>query len=138
MIHRAPMELRLKVRDLARTMEFYTDVLGFAVERTWGPDEEEPEGAILGRGDARLLFFEDDDADDDEDFGMDAAIVPDVEDVIVLDVDDVSERYATIGDEATVLWGPVVYDYGLREFAIEDPDGYRIALCESPDAQKRT
>ena len=111
------MELRLKVRDLEKTMAFYTEVLGFTVDSTWGP-EGEPEGCILDRGDATLLFHEDGDGD------------PAMNGVIVLNVDDVMELYAEIGDEATVLWGPEVYDYGLREFAIEDPDGYRIALCE--------
>lgn len=53
--------------------------------------------------------------------------------VVVLNVEGVLDLHAAIEDEAKVIWGPEVYSYGMREFAIEDPNGYRIALCEPTD-----
>lgn len=33
-------------------------------------------------------------------------------------------------DAAPFAWGPEVMEYGMREFAIQDPDGYYLAFTE--------
>lgn len=53
--------------------------------------------------------------------------------VVVLNVGGVLDLYEAIKAKAKVVWGPEVYSYGMREFAIEDPNGYRIAFCEPTD-----
>lgn len=47
--------------------------------------------------------------------------------------DGVVERHERIEGKAEVLWGPEVYSYGMREFAIKDPNGYQLAFCEPTD-----
>lgn len=110
-------EIRLQARDIRETIAFYTDALGFAVDSTWGPDDD-PEGCILDHGDVHLLF---DKAADGE---------PKMTGVVVINVEGVLDLHETVKDKATVVWGPDVYSYGMREFAVEDPNGYRIAFCE--------
>lgn len=113
-------EVRLQARDIRETITFYTDVLGFTVDAIWGP-EENPEGCILDHGDVHLLFHRDGDGE------------PTMTGVVVINVEGVFDMHAAIKDKAKVVWGPEVYGYGMREFAVEDPNGYRIAFCERTD-----
>lgn len=53
--------------------------------------------------------------------------------VVVLNVEGVLDLHGAIKDKAKVVWGPEVYSYGMREFSVEDPNGYRIAFCEPTD-----
>lgn len=34
---------------------------------------------------------------------------------------------------AKIVYGPEVYHYGMKEFAIEDPDGYMISFSQPTD-----
>ncbi|MFQ5677217.1 MAG: hypothetical protein ACE5G1_15095 [bacterium] len=39
----------------------------------------------------------------------------------------------SIKDKVEVLWGPEVFQYGMREFAIRDCNGYTLAFGEPTD-----
>ena len=46
-------------------------------------------------------------------------------------VADAAAEHERIKDRASIEWGPEVYWYGSREFAVLDPDGHRI-IFSSP------
>ena len=109
----------LKTNDLTKTIEFYTHKLGFSVQMLW--PEADPSLAILANGDVRLSFVMD--ADDPE-------RMPHLTGRFVVDVDGVLELHAQLSDKVEVLWGPEVYHYHRREFAIKDPNGYTLVFSE--------
>ncbi len=113
-------EVRLQARNIAETVAFYRDVLGFTVDTTWGP-ETDLEGCILDRDGVHLLFHKEAEGE------------PKMTGVVVINVEDVLELHERLAGKAKVVWGPEVYSYRMREFAVEDPNGYQIAFCERTD-----
>ena len=58
-----------------------------------------------------------------------------------IQVADCLAEHARIKGHAPIEWGPEVYWYGCREFAVLDPDGHRIIFSspteESPTCKKK-
>lgn len=110
---------RFPVADLRRTIAFYVITLGFRPSVVW-PDDAST-FCILDRDAIRVGFF-----------------VPDGEHTIgtpggcdiVLEVDNVRALHETLEPNLKVEWGPEVYSYGRREFAVRDPDGYLLIFSE--------
>jgi catechol 2,3-dioxygenase-like lactoylglutathione lyase family enzyme len=110
----------IKSRDLERSVRFYTEVLDF--ERKWPGDEDREIAngvAHLIRDGAELLLSR---HAGDGTFGSLNRVF----------VDDVDERYATFRargldttqrPESPIHTAPVDQTWGLREFAVTDPDG---------------
>jgi catechol 2,3-dioxygenase-like lactoylglutathione lyase family enzyme len=115
----------LKARDIAATVAFYTEVIGFTVDTLW--PEEDPALCILDHGDVHLLF------DLAADWDTPGAS-PGMTGQLVFDADDVLALHARIAERVDILWGPEVYPYGRREFSIRDPNGYRLVFSERTDA----
>jgi catechol 2,3-dioxygenase-like lactoylglutathione lyase family enzyme len=46
------------------------------------------------------------------------------------EVDDARAMHQALQGKTAVEWGPEVYWYGRREFAIRDPNGYLIIFSE--------
>jgi catechol 2,3-dioxygenase-like lactoylglutathione lyase family enzyme len=108
--------------DLRRTVEFYTGTLGFVENLLW--PEEKPTFCILDRGGLSLSFFT-----------LDSR--PDVRAIggcdLYIEAEDVAGIHETLKDKVTVEWGPEVFFYGCREFAVRDPDGYLLIFSEETD-----
>lgn len=109
---------RLPVTDLRATVAFYRDRLGFHPDVVW--PEEEPTFAILDRDGISVGFFAVDEAR-----GQSIGYAE-----LYIEVSDAAALHAALIPEVEVEWGPEVYAYGRREFAIRDPDGYLIAFTE--------
>ena len=116
----------IKCRDLERALGFYTEVLDF--ERRW-PEEAEMETAngvaLLAKDGAELQLSR---HAGDGVFGS----------VTRVFVDDVDERFATFRargldttkrPESPIHTAPVDQTWGLREFAVTDPDGNGLCFC---------
>jgi catechol 2,3-dioxygenase-like lactoylglutathione lyase family enzyme len=116
----------IKSSDLRRSLHFYTEVLDF--ERKW-PGHEDGEmtnGVIdLVRDGAELQLSR---HSGDGVFGS----------VNRVFVDDVDERYLTFRTrglnttqrpESPIHTAPVDQTWGLREFAVTDPDGNNLCFC---------
>jgi catechol 2,3-dioxygenase-like lactoylglutathione lyase family enzyme len=101
---------------------FYTGVFGFRVSALW-PDDR-PTFVILDRDAVSLGFFT-----PDAHRGRVTIGTAD----LYLGADDVRGLHAAIKDLVTVEWGPEVYFYGRREFAVRDPDGYLLIFTEPTD-----
>ena len=116
----------IKSGDLDSSVRFYTEVLDF--ERKWPgyEDREKANGvALLIKDGAELLLSR---HAGDGVFGS----------VNRVFVDEVDERYATfrargldttLRPESPIHTAPVDQTWGLREFAVTDPDGNTLCFC---------
>jgi hypothetical protein len=48
---------------------------------------------------------------------------------IYLHCDSIDELVAAWSGQVPFEWGPEAMEYGLREFAVRDPDGYLLAFA---------
>ncbi|KGA33768.1 lactoylglutathione lyase [Pectobacterium brasiliense] len=122
----------LRVGDLQRSIDFYTQILGMRVLRTSENTEykytlafvgytEESEGAVI-----ELTY----------NWGVDSYDLGNAYGHIALGVDDVGatcERIRKAGGNVTREAGPVKGGTTVIAF-IEDPDGYKIELIENAHA----
>jgi catechol 2,3-dioxygenase-like lactoylglutathione lyase family enzyme len=120
----------IKSSDLQKSIRFYTAVLDF--ERKWPEyeDREIAKGVIdLVRAGAELQLSR---HSGDGVFGS----------VNRVFVDDVDERYATFRlrgldttrrPDSPIHTAPVDQTWGLREFAVTDPDGNTLCFCMPKD-----
>ena len=119
------LEAALTVKNLEASVAWYTDTLGFTVDRT-----HERGGRLIAvsirAGTVRLLLAEDDGAkglDRVKGDGLSLQIT------IEQDVDAVASR---IQDHGWVLdMAPVTGPHGLRVFRLRDPDGFRITISSA-------
>lgn len=109
------VEPRLPVTDVATSVEFYCTQLGF----TSDPSVElGADFAIICRDGVSLQLIEHDTHHPLGPF------------TIWVDVDDALTEFANLDGAVEVEWGPEIYDYGRREFAVLDPDRHRIIVSE--------
>jgi uncharacterized glyoxalase superfamily protein PhnB len=103
----------LQSGDLQRTIDWYEAVLGFRCTRR-------VEGwCCLERDGVRLMFMRNDHLG-----------APHATATQYIYVDDLSALWDAIKDRVTAEWGPEEMPYGLKEFAIKDPDGYLLSFGE--------
>ena len=122
------LEAALTVKDLARSVEWYTQTLGFGVDR-----RHEREGRLLAvslqAGSVRLLLAQDDGAR-----GMDRVKGEGLSLQITTtqDVDAIAARIQAEGWELDTP--PVTGPHGLRVFRLRDPDGFRLTVSSAAPA----
>jgi catechol 2,3-dioxygenase-like lactoylglutathione lyase family enzyme len=117
----------LLVRDIAMSTAFYRDVLGFAVKQTV-PDAA-PFVFVWLERDGVPVFLNDP-----------AAVEKDVPGVsqrksggtstlffVITGVDDL---HASVAPKTPVVMPLKTQFYGMREFAVEDPDGHLLTFAE--------
>jgi len=112
------------VPDVAAIGVHYRDVLGFSCEYSAGPPGSPPEFAIYSRDGAPILFRR------VADSGL---ICPNERQGGTWDVffwvDDVGSLYDELRDKgAVVVYEPMVQPYGMKEFAVRDPNGYVLGF----------
>ena len=112
----------LTVSDLARSLAWYCDVLGCTIKERW-----EPEGVLVGAelaaGDVRFMIGQDDwrkgrDRVKGAGFRLYCSTTQDVDRLAAA----IQARGGTLADEPRDGWG-------MRAFAIEDPDGFKITIA---------
>jgi catechol 2,3-dioxygenase-like lactoylglutathione lyase family enzyme len=116
----------IKSSDLERSAHFYTKVLDFQLKRPENLDLEMANGVLdLIRDGAELQLSR---HAGDGVFGS----------VNRVFVDDVDERYhtfrsrgldTTLRPDSPLHTAPVDQSWGLREFAVTDPDGNNLSFC---------
>src|SRR2546422_25431 len=115
----APM---LLARNLQETIAFYTTVLGFTLEATFG---DPPTWCSVSRDGVHLMFVWDpphDHAPGDEHEHPD----PSLTGALYIYADDVVSLHAAVDGRAEVCEPLGVRPHGMREFAVLDPSGYRL------------
>jgi len=119
----------LTVNDLEKSLGWYRDVLGFAVDK-----EYEHDGAVravaLKAGAVRILIGQDDGAkgrDRVKGEGLSLRLTT------VQDIDAIADRIKQLG--GTLLTESADVPWGARVFRVQDPDGFTFAISSDPDAQ---
>jgi catechol 2,3-dioxygenase-like lactoylglutathione lyase family enzyme len=117
----------LVVRDVARSTRFYCDVLGFTVKQTV-PDAAPFVFVWLERGDV-TVFLNDP-----------AAVAKDVPSMatpafggtatLFVTIDGVDALHAQVSPQVPLAMPLTTQFYGMREFAVYDPDGHLITFAE--------
>jgi hypothetical protein len=110
---------RLPVTALRVSYQFYHGVLGFDCPN--GEPSESEHFAILQRDSVGLQLVT---ASPDHPVGRMT---------IWIQVADTLAEHERIRGRVPVEWGPEVYWYGCREFAVLDPDGHRIIFSSPTD-----
>lgn len=111
----------LTVKDLARSLAWYRDVMGFTVDREYERDGQRF-AVALKAGAVRILLTQDDGAkglDRVKGEGFSLQITT------AQDVDTLAKR---IKERGGVLASEPADVYGARSFRIVDLDGFRIAI----------
>lgn len=108
---------RMAVASIGASHRFYRDALGFKSNHT---DPTDSDGFVIVQRDGH---------------GIQLVVAREghrVEQTTVwIQVVDAAAEHARISAVAPIEWGPEVYWYGCREFAVLDPDGNRI-IFSSP------
>ena len=129
---RAPKTLRLRaieplftVGDLARSVRFYTDTLGFIVDERHTGDNGVLQGVMLKAGVSRLGLSQDDWAKGrDRQKGVAVRLWC----VTAQDVDALAARVKAAGH--TLAGEPADEPWGGRSFAADDPDGFDLTIYQ--------
>lgn len=117
----------LAVTDIGRSIAFYTEHLGFAVEMLY----DDPPYATLTRDGMRLSLAEQGHPAPDRP-GIAMAVPPDPKRlpvVLVLEVDDARVQHSRLVAEGVrMLAEPWEAPWGGLRFFVVDPDGYLVEL----------
>jgi catechol 2,3-dioxygenase-like lactoylglutathione lyase family enzyme len=114
----------LIVSDMAASLAFYRDVLGFQLAQSV-PDEAPFVFAWLKRGGVEL-FLNDAKPVVSEFTNLRAGNTS----TLFVIVNDVDAFHAQLSGRARIVMGLTDQFYGTREFAILDPDGYLITFAQ--------
>lgn len=135
----APM---LDTKSIGETTSFYTEVLGFTCQATWGHDPDRPTWCHLTRDGVELMFanpyHDHDDGQEETDAPEHTHPDPLVTGSLYLYPDDLDELWAQVssaGSRVITEWAPADMVYGMREFAIRDNNGYRLIFGSSTTAR---
>ena len=116
------------VDEIVATVEYYRDKLGFTIDYVYG---DPPNYGSVSRGGAVLHFTKSDPPGRRNGVrragpgnGVDAFFV-------VPEVDVLHVQFAENG--AIVITGPASHEYGMREFKIEDTNGYILVFAAEID-----
>ena len=113
----------LLVDDLAATISWYRDLLGFK-EVTISPEQGTPVFARIKRGQAEIMLFR------RSEFSQEIKAFQDImvggSFVLYITVEDIYSTWGTVKDKATVVQPLHSTDYGSTEFTIEDCNGYHL------------
>src|SRR6202030_1827755 len=112
------------VSDLEKSLAWYRDVLGFAVEETWKNDDGKVMGISLRAGNVSFMIGQDDwkkgrDRKKGEGFRLFCKTKG--------SVDDLAKRIEAKGGRLDQ--GPTDEPWGVRDISLTDPDGFKITIA---------
>jgi len=117
----------LLVRDVKKSTEFYRDVLGFTMGETV-PDKE-PFVFVWMKRDEVSVFLNDIKAAE-HDYPPAAKMPQGGTAALFFIVSGVDDYHAMVAPKANVIMPLKTQFYGMREFAVTDPDGHIITFAE--------
>jgi catechol 2,3-dioxygenase-like lactoylglutathione lyase family enzyme len=111
----------LLVSDMRRALDFYIEVLGFT-QTGYYPIESEPVRTEVRRDGVAIILFTEAVHSNIELPCFSGALY-----IFPRSIDALAEELRT---KVPFAWGPEETDFGIREFAIHDPDGYTLVFAE--------
>ncbi|MGC4038526.1 MAG: VOC family protein [Chitinophagaceae bacterium] len=118
----------LWTKDLAASIQFYTDILGFRAQSNF------PNFASLQKGSVEIMLVlpveepEDcKDPDNQEPF----FVKPKLTGSIYITVSGVDDLWVTVKDKAVIESSIADREYGMRDFSILDNNGYELVFGEN-------
>ena len=117
----------LLVRDVKKSTEFYRDVLGFTMGQTV-PDKE-PFVFVWMKRDEVSVFLNDITAAA-HDYPEAATLPPGGTATMFFIISDVDGYHALVAPKTKVIMPLKTQFYGMREFAVTDPDGHILTFAE--------
>jgi uncharacterized glyoxalase superfamily protein PhnB len=113
----------LAVRDMKKTIEFYTNSLGFKAGMAF-PDATNPEYIDLSKDGMVLMFIpaKNHDINQEEKFGIDVYLYMQID-------GDIDEYYEELKGRGVKIAVDIKDEpYGVRDFTVEDIDGYKLTF----------
>jgi len=107
----------LETVDLRQTVKFYTEILGFKCQAVY-PDAANPFWASLCKDEVEIMLTARNDHSTLEKPVMTGSLY--------FNLDNVDEAWEQLKEQATVEYPIENFDYGMREFAIRDCNGYLL------------
>jgi len=120
----------LEAISIAETIAFYCDTLGFEVTSVY-PDADEPIWCAVKRGEALIMFSQAHKHEHEPGEEHDHPESPVMTGSLYLYPDDIDTLWEQIKDRVEVAWPIQDRDYGIREFGIQDPNGYILSFGET-------
>lgn len=115
----------IDVKDVAATVAWYTDVLGFELTNSMGDEGGELFWASFTRDGVSMMCNKLHTHDEpDEDHGHEHPSEPVFTGSLYVNVDEIDELALDLGGKTGLLFGPVDQPHGMREIGVLDPDGY--------------
>ncbi len=111
----------LLVSDMRRSLQFYLEVLGFT-QTGYYPIESDPVRTEVRRDDVALVLI--------SESARGIAETPAFTGAFYIFPDSIDRLVEMLQDRVPFAWGPENTDFGMREFAIRDPDGYTLVFAE--------
>lgn len=111
----------LIVADMRRSLDFYLHQLGFT-QTGYYPIESDPVRTEVRRDDVAIVLVA------DPSRGPDGP--PTFTGALYIFPDSIDALVEELHGKVPFAWGPEEREYGLREFAIRDPDGYTMVFAE--------
>lgn len=111
------MRPMLETENLKQTIDFYNQLLGFACKSCF-PDFENPEWASLERNGIELMFSVRNAHSVVEKATMTGSLY--------FNTENVDETWNELKDKVAIEYPIENFDYGMREFAIRDCNGYLL------------
>ncbi len=118
----------LQVFDIAKSIAFYRDVLGFAVVSLSDKSEAESYWAMLKRGDSTLMLntaYEDHERPPVPD---PSRVKAHLDTALFFGCDSVDDAYAHLRAKGWDAQEPVTTHYGMRQVYTKDPDGFELCF----------
>ncbi len=110
------MTVSFETNDLPATLRFYQDYLGFSVSGKW--PEENPVWAELQNAEHAIMFSERNAHSQHAEMVFTGSLY--------FNCDEVDAMWERLREVARVEYPIDDFDYGMREFAIYDPNGYLL------------
>jgi catechol 2,3-dioxygenase-like lactoylglutathione lyase family enzyme len=111
----------LLVSDMRRSLDFYVDVLRFT-QTGYYPIESEPIRTEVRRDDVAIILYNEALRSGDSQ--------PSLTGGLYIFPESVQQLADELRGKVPFAWGPEETEFGYREFAIRDPDGYTLVFAE--------
>ena len=116
----------LAVRNMKKTIDFYTKSLGFELKMAF-PNPENPEYADVTKDGMVLMFIpaQNHGIDNKEKFGIGVYLYMQID-------GDIDEYYAELKKKGIKMAAEIKDEpFGVRDFTIEDVDGYKLTFNQT-------